>query len=287
LRRNGAKFLKNTLRTLPFLLSLSAGLSYCSRTASVEQASASPKRIVSLVPSLTEVVYALGIPSRLVGVTTFCDYPPQVKEKPVVGDFLHPDPEKLASLKPAIILLTTPTQAQLAADLRAAGYRVAVFEDPATLEDVFAQIQALADTLGVGSRGRTLADSLRAGIAAIGTRESLSCYVEISDAPLLAAGASFLSDALERIGLYNVFSDRRGYPAIDPEEVLKREPQAVLLLYPNASSAKVASRMGWAQIPAVRNRMVFANLPLDELMRPGPRLIRGLIETDSLIRHAR
>lgn len=242
---------------------------------------------MSLVPSITEIVYALGEDSKLVGVTTFCDYPPQVKEKSIVGDFLHPDPEKLKSLKPDIVLLTTPTQAQLASDLRASGYRVAVFEDPATLEGVFAQIQALADTLGVGSKGRKLADSLRASVAAIGARESLSCYVEISDAPLVAAGASYLSDALAHIGLSNIFSDRRGYPAIDPEEVAKREPQVVLLLYPNAFSAKVSSRIGWAKVPAVRERMVFSNLPLDALMRPGPRLIHALIETDSVIRHAR
>lgn len=239
------------------------------------------------MPSISETIYALGEDSKLIGVTTFCDYPPRVKEKPVVGDFLHPDPEKLESLKPDIILLTIPTQAQLASDLRAAGYRVAVFEDPATLEGVFAQIKALADTLGVGSKGRKLADSLRASILLIGERESLSCYVEISDAPLIAAGASYLSDALARIGLFNVFADRRGYPAIDPEEVQKHGPQVMLLLYPNASSAKVASRIGWSRIPASMNKMIFANLPLDELMRPGPRLIQALIETDSLIRNAR
>jgi len=239
------------------------------------------------VPSITETIYALDADARLVGVTTFCDYPLQVKSKPKVGDFLAPDPEKLKAAKPDIILLATPTQAQLASDLRAAGYRVAVFEDPATLGGLFNQIEALADTLGIAPKGKKLADSLRTSLREIGTRESLFVYVEISDAPLIAVGASYLSDALERIGLYNVFADRRGYPAVDPEEVLTREPQVMLLLYPNASSTKVSSRVGWSQIPAIRNQKVFSKLPLDALMRPGPRLIKALVTTDSVVRHAR
>lgn len=239
------------------------------------------------MPSLTETLYALGAEERLVGVTTYCDYPSEVRQKPKVGDFLAPDPEKLSVMKPDIILLTTPAQAQLASDLRSAGYRVAVFEDPTTLEGVFEQIQALADTLGVSRRGKVLTDSLYEILHGIGRRDSLSCYIEISEAPLVAAGESYLSDALTRIGLYNVFSDRTGYPAIDPEEVVKRSPEVVLLLYPNASASKTSSRLSWSRVPAVRNRMVFDSLPLDELLRPGPRLLEGLIITDSIMRHAK
>ena len=244
--------------------------------------------MISLVPSLTEIAYALEAEDRLVGVTTYCDYPPEVKEKKKVGDFLSPDPERLRALNPDLVLLATPTQAQLARDLRAAGFRIAIFEDPIDLDGVFAQIQSLADTLGISDRGKELVDSLKSELKKIERRSELSTYIEISEEPLISVGGgSYLTDAFERIGLRNIFSDiSQGYPVIDPEEVVARSPEVILLLYPNADRRNVQKRIGWSRIPAIASNAVFDSLPIDELMRPGPRLIRGLIITDSLVRNA-
>ncbi|MCK4333288.1 ABC transporter substrate-binding protein [candidate division WOR-3 bacterium] len=288
--------MKNIARL--FLCALALSASFCSRNTprntprntrnTPYKSNGEPHRVISLVPSLTEITYALGAEDRLVGVTTYCDYPPEVKEKKKVGDFLSPDPERLRLLKPDLILLATPTQAQLARDLKAAGFRVAVFTDPRNLEGVFAQIQALADTLGVSDRGEELVDSLKSELKGIEKDKELSIYIEISEEPLISVGGgSYLTDAFEHIGLVNVFSDlSQGYPVIDPEEVVVRSPEIILLLYPNADRRNVQKRIGWSGIPAISRSVVFDSLPVDELMRPGPRLIRGLQITDSIVRHA-
>ncbi|NLI99002.1 ABC transporter substrate-binding protein [bacterium] len=280
---NGAKFIKSTQGILLFLLALS--LSSCFPSGR-QKSEGHPKRIVSLVPSLTEIVYALGAESRLAGVTTFCDYPKDALTKPTVGDFLSPDPEKLEALKPDLILVTTPTQSQLAVSLKTMGYRVAVFRDPSSIKEMLEQIESLADTVGVHEKGKRLADSLRRELASIEKRETVSVYVEISSSPLITVGKTYITDGLEKIGLRNVFSEREGYPAIDQEEVIKRSPRVILLLYPGASRESVLSRIGWSGIPAVRERLVFDSLPLDEMMRPGPRFVGALVKTDSIVTHA-
>lgn len=239
------------------------------------------------MPSLTEVVYALEAEDKLVGVSNYCDFPPGVGEKKKVGDLISPNQERLLVLKPDIILLSSPTQTQLATDLRNAGFRVALFPDPADLNEVFTQIQALADTLGLSQKGEALLDSLKAELASIQSEESLSVYIEISGDPLMSIGeGSYLDDAFTHIGLYNIFSDKKqGYPVVSPEQVLIRLPEVVIFLYPGGTEL-AAQRVGWAGLPAVKNGLVLDSLPFNELLRPGPRLIHALVVTDSLIENA-
>ncbi|MBN2380727.1 ABC transporter substrate-binding protein [candidate division WOR-3 bacterium] len=238
------------------------------------------------MPSLTEIVYALEEEDRLIGVSNYCDYPPQAAQKEHVGDLISIDQERLIILNPDIILLSSPTQTQLAQDLKNAGFRIAMFPDPGDLEGVFAQIQSLADTLGVHQKGKLLVDSLRQVLSSIQAAESLSVYIEISNEPLMTVGSgSFLTDAFRRIGLYNIFADNpSGYTVISPEEVLSRSPQVIVFLYPGAAAA---ARIGWSNLPAVKAYLVFDSLPLDELQRPGPRLIAAIAQVSSIIHNAR
>lgn len=287
--------MKNILRIPLCALALSA--SFCARNTPRNPSSHKTshktndtlQRVISLVPSITEILYALEAQDRLVAVTSYCDYPPEVEKKPEVGDFLSPDPERLRAFEPDLILLTTPTQAQLAKDLKAAGFRTAVFADPTDVSGVFAQIQAVADTLGVGDRGKALLDILKEKLSALQGADTFTTYAEISAEPLVSVGgASYLSDAFSRIGLLNIFSEStRAYPVVDPEQVITSSPQVILLLYPNSNAEDVQNRLGWNNIPAVKNGMVFDSLPVDELMRPGPRLIKGLENTLTIISNAR
>lgn len=279
--------MKTTVSVL--LCVLVSGVSFTCRTPKSEGLGKKiPRRVVSLVPSLTEIVYALDADDLLAGVTTYCDYPQQAKKKPKVGDFLFPDPEKLTGLEPDLVLLTSPTQVQLAQDLKAAGFRVAVFADPVDLEDVFIQIQSLADTLGVSGKGKELVDSLRSELDRIKPSRSRRTYVEISAEPLVTVGSrSYLTDAFSLIGLVNVFGDhKQPYPVIDPEQVVKLKPDVALLVYPGADRMEFSQRLGWSAIPAVETGQVYDKLPVDELMRPGPRLIKALITVDSVVSHA-
>lgn len=239
------------------------------------------------MPSLTEIVYAVGAEEKLYGVTNYCNYPPQVSEKSKVGDLVAPHPEVLLSLEPDLVLLSSPTQAQLALDLANSGLRVALFPDPTDLDGVFAQIQAVADTMGYSARGAELVDSLRAELAAIQSDDSLSVYIEMSADPLMTIGnTSYLNDALAYIGLYNIFADKKqAYPVISAEQVISRSPQVILFLYPQTGQGP-SRRLGWSELPAVKKKLVYDELPYDELLRPGPRLISGLKTLDSLIREA-
>ncbi|MBD3285269.1 ABC transporter substrate-binding protein [candidate division WOR-3 bacterium] len=281
--------MKITVRILLCVLASSGSfLSGCSsRRVSGVQKGDEPARIVSLMPSLTEITFALGEGGRLAGVSNYCDYPPQVKDIPKAGDLINVNLERLVLLAPDMILLSSPTQTHLAGELAKSGFRTAMFPDPTDLEGVFTQIQALADTLGVPDKGRMLVDSLKQELASIPAIDSLSLYLEISSDPLMTVDdGSYLTDAFAELGLYNIFSDySKGYAVISPEKVVIRSPQVIFFLYPDAVKS-ASGRMGWGDLPAVREGLVFDDLPVDELLRPGPRLIGALKTTSSIIRDA-
>lgn len=239
------------------------------------------------MPSLTEICYAVGAEDKLIGVSQYCDYPPQVSRKEILGDMVSVNLEKLSILKPDIILLSSPTQGQLSVDLHNAGFRVALFPDPQNLDDVMNQIQSVADTLGFHRQGKNLVDSLLQELAEMESGESLSVYIELAADPLMTiGGTSFITGSLNHIGLYNIFADKKtGYPVISPEQVLARAPQVVLFLYPDAGS-QIPSRIGWEELPASRSGLIFDDLPVDELLRPGPRLPHALHIIDSLVKNA-
>ncbi len=285
--------MKTILRKLQFILALSASFLvhlHCSASSgkAVAESAKQPEKIISLVPSVTEIIFALNEDKKLVGVSTYCDYPDKAKKITKAGDMTSPDLEKIRELQPDLIILTSPVQKQLAKDLQNLGFNILLLDDPKDIDGVLKQIQDVADALGAEKKGRLLTDSLRNVLSLIKRTDSIPAYIELSDDPLVTVGnQSFITHALSYIGLVSIFCQSpQGYPIVNCEEIVMRSPKVVLLLYQQASCDEFKNRIGFSQLRAIKDDRVYDSLPIDELMRPAPRLVHGLIVVDSIVHYA-
>lgn len=245
-------------------------------SCSVKPSDKSRVRVVSLAPSLTEIVYALRRADDLVGVTSFCDYPIEAKQKYRVGDFSNPSLERIVALKPDLVLVNLPEQNRIKNELEKLKIRI-FNSSPATVEDIIKDVQAIGQLLYVRGRGDSLADSLRNELILLGREpitNSPNIYLEISSQPLVSVGStSYINDMLERAGGRNVFADLRvAYPVVSQEELIRRNPDLMFILH----KAGMGQRLGWQNIRAVREDHVYYDLDPDLIFRPGPRIIEGI-----------
>jgi iron complex transport system substrate-binding protein len=242
-------------------------------------------RVVSLVPSVTEVIFALGAESLLVGNTTECDYPEAAKRVPKVGDFVVPDMERVLALSPGLVCLALPVHAAIAQRLGEAGIATYV-SNPTDIDGVFAEIESLGGRLGRRRQADSLVASLRARLDSIPHRPyTPSVFVEISASPLMTAGrGTFVNELLSRAGGVNCFDDSDiPWLVVEPEAVVARNPAVILILHPEARAADVARRVGWDAISAVQSGRVYDGLDEDLLLRPGPRIVDGIRLLDDVL----
>lgn len=254
----------------------------------------SAQRIVSLTPSVTEILFALGAAERLCGVSRQCDYPVAAKLKPKVGDFNRPDAKALESLKPDLVLFTGYVQPEALQALQEAGVRARVL--PArTVADVIAAIGELGAVTERQETARRLADELAGGIARVCARVARisrttvpSVYMEV-DGPdrLYTVGtSSFMHDALTIAGGRNVFDARQeAYFEVTGRAVADAAPAVILIDHPFQYRGGVARRPGWSTIPAVQSGRVYDSTDFDMILlnRPGPRLVHALEEVSRLL----
>jgi len=236
-------------------------------------------RVVSLVPSVTEIIYAVGAGKALVGNTNQCDFPEAAKGVYKVGDFMSPDLERIVALRPGLVLLTLPMHRQLLDKLTEMKIPVYVSR-PADIKAVFHEIDTLSRLLGGRTAGESLVAGLQRRLDSVPVfSDTPRVYVEISGTPLMTAGGgTFINELLSRAGGRNVFaSSVQEYPVVDPEAVLEADPEVILLLHPDMSASDVAKRVGWGNISAVRQRRVYDRMDEDLLFRPGPRIVDGVV----------
>ncbi len=233
-------------------------------------------RIVSLVPSVTEIIYALGKGNLLVGNTIYCNYPEEAKRVYKVGDFLNPSLERILLLKPNIVFLTLPTQKIIQEKLEL--LKIKTFaSSPKDFSSLLQEIKEIARILGAEKEGESLAQYLFNEVAKVNF-SPLKVYLEISLQPFVSVGKnSFLSDILEKRGLKNIFSDiAEEYPIVKIEEIRKRDPEVIIILHPLAKKADVEKRIGFESIKAVKEGKIIDDLNPDLFLRPGPRIVEGL-----------
>jgi iron complex transport system substrate-binding protein len=242
---------------------------------------ASPRRVVSLAPSLTDMVTALGEAGRLAGVTRYDDAP-EVKGLPRVGGFLDPSPEAVLALRPDLVLWLADGGA-FPAVRRIAALGVAVLAVPVVdVADVLACARLVGAALGNAAAGERLARSLEEAILRTSRRAAalprVRVLMVVGREPLVVAGPGSYPDALLRIaGGANVAEGDRPWPIYPLEKAVAANPDLVL----DAAANEPAEGMArLAAIPAVRAGRV-ARLPNDDALRPGPRLVRAL---DQLLR---
>jgi len=242
------------------------------------------RRVVSLAPSMTESVYALGLDELLVGDTDYCDYPEAATRKTRVGGATNPNIEIVASLKPDVVLLTKSLNrletVQALERLGIAAYAT----DPHTVDDIRTSVRRLGDVLGNAAAGESLDARLRAQEDLL--REKLrsraakrALFVVWTD-PLISVGQhTFIADALQHAGAVSVVDSRQDWPQMSLEEMVRLQPD-VLVFASNHSEAvardvdALARRPGWDALEAVKQRR-FAVIS-DAVNRPAPRLFAAM-----------
>jgi iron complex transport system substrate-binding protein len=238
-------------------------------------------RVVSLAPANTEIVYALGLFGRIVGVTTFDDYPAAVKDVAKVGDFQTPNIEAVASQSPDVVLVTGGVQEGVIAKLEATGAKVVVV-DPRNIGGVFHAIGLVASILGVPEKGDSVVAGMKTDLAAIkaklGASDPVKSFIEIGWNPLYTAGSgTLLDDLLTQAGGANIVSEK-GYVGYSVEQLVQDQPEAYVGTQSSIGSvAALAKRPGYSALDAVKAGRVYV-LTDDLVSRPGPRVVDGVRE---------
>ena len=234
-----------------------------------------PQRVLTLSPSMTETVCALGACGRLVGTDRYSNWPASVVALPKLGGLDDAQIERIAALKPDLVLAATSTRA--VDRLESLGLRVLALE-PRSLADTQGVVDRVALALGDAAAGpalwRQLVQRIDAAAARVPARwRGQSVYFEVASVPFAAGASSFIGELLARLGLTNIVPAAMGpFPQLSPEFVLRAQPQ--LVMASTANLADMPGRPGWPQLRALQSgaRCGFAPAPYDALMRAGPRL---------------
>ncbi len=235
---------------------------------------AAPQRIVSVLPSLTETVCALGQCQRLVGVDRYSNWPERVKLLPQVGRGLDPDIESIVALRPDVVLIASSTRA--AERLESLGLKVFVCE-PKTHKDVQRAIITLGRLLDVPDAQKlwlAIDADMQAAAHSLPERvRGKRVYFEVNREPYGAGPSSFIGETLTRLGVKNILPAAIGpFPKINPEFVVRANPDVIMVGARGFEG--MTDRPGWSNIRAIREDglCVFALDQSDVMVRAGPRM---------------
>jgi iron complex transport system substrate-binding protein len=236
-----------------------------------------PQRIVSLLPSLTETVCALGHCARLVGVDRYSNYPRSVTRLAQVGGGLDPNIEGIVALRPDVVLVASSSRA--ADRLRSLGIPVVALE-PKTHADVKRVIHTLGRLLEVADADKVWRDieaALQAAALSLPPKaRGLRVYFEVSPSPHAAGESSFIGETLTRLGAKNIVPAAMGpFPKLNPEYIVRADPD--LIMVGDSNFLAMESRPGWSEMRAIKGGRVcvFSAGESDNLVRPGPRMAEG------------
>jgi len=250
-----------------------------------------PQRIVSLDPSITEILFALGLNNEVVGVTDYCDYPEEARSKSKVGGYLDPNIEATALLEPELVVTTLKTDTpRLIQQLENFGIKVFVL-DPQKIEDILENISSLAKLTYREERAKQLVGTFKEKLNEVKRKvDGISrpgVFLEMGADPLISVGpGSFANDLIEIAGGRNVASQSSSrYSRYTLEEILLADPEVIIICSMVPDDPCLAQKRWWKRwtnMSAVRNGRIYvveANL----ITRPGPRMIEGLMEIAKVI----
>jgi len=241
-------------------------------------------RIVSLAPSLTETVYALGLQDHLVGDTDYCDYPVDAQKKTKVGGGINPSLEQIAALHPDIVLVTKAfNRLETVHSLDSLGI-AAYATDPHTVEEIITSSKKLSDVLGVPEAGASVAGDLQRRLAdlqkRLGTLPLKRVLFVVWTQPLISVGKdTFIADALRRAGAVSIVDSEQDWPQVSLEEVAHLQPDFLVFADSHSDSASSSVEMlatlpGWSIVEAVSKRRVA--VISDAVNRPAPRIVSAI-----------
>ncbi len=253
--------------------------------------SAPPERIVSLAPSVTEILYAIGLEDKIAGVTNFCDYPPQAKKKPKIGGMSNPSLEAIISMKPDIVVMTTDgNPKEIEERLRGLGIKTYIFK-ARQLSELPQGIRDMGMALCVEEKAKTLAEDIENKIknSTLNTQHSTlkkKALFIVWPEPLLVAGpGTAIDDVIQLLGWENIASDTGvKYPKYSVEEVIRRSPDVILIGNSMGVNTKELSKgllKKLGMLEAIKKGSVYYTG--DALYRLGPRIIEGIEEMEGYL----
>lgn len=247
------------------------------------------KRIISLIPSNTEILYELGLGDKVVGVSTVDDYPKEVKDKKKFDAFKL-DTEALMKAKPDLILAHESNKSTQEKDLKKltdAGVKVVYIDDANSIDEMYKTFKQVGKVTGKEKEADKLVDKVKKDIENVKKdipedKQGKQVFMEISSQPdIYTSGKNtFYDDMLTSIKAKNVFHDEEGWIKTDKESILKRNPDVMITTSGQSEDEYKKlnnNRDGFDQVNAVKNNSVYA-LNADKISRPGPRLAEGLEE---------
>jgi len=249
-----------------------------------------PERIVSLAPSNTEILFALGLENRVVGVTKYCNYPPKIKDFKksgrivVIGGYKDPDVEKIISLSPDLVLASKIQSDSTIPELESAGI-TAFAIDPNNLSSVLQSIEKVGKITGRDAEASELVRNMESRINSVSEKvnplERKRVFYLLWHDPLQTAGAGTVQDEIIEIaGGANIFHDLSGYPLIDPEAIVQKNPEIIITGV--GTGEKRNDSLNWAKAEdsinetAAREGNRIYQIQGDLVTRAGPRIVDAL-----------
>jgi len=247
---------------------------------------APPQRIISLAPSITEILFALGVGDRVVGVSTYCDYPPEAARIDRIGTFLQPNVERILAKRPDLVIgVPSPGNRAPVERLEGFGLRVLIV-DPQRVADILAAIHTIADAVGVPSQGERLVARIQDEMGAVTARldgaPTVSVLMLVGRSPFVAAGTGTYQDELIALarGANLAAPTGEAWPTVNLEFIVAHAPQVIIDASMGSEEAtdRAGSLAFWSTfptIPAVRDHRLYG-FRAYELLRPGPRVAQSL-----------
>jgi iron complex transport system substrate-binding protein len=241
-------------------------------------------RIVSLAPSLTETVYALGLQDHLVGDTEYCDYPADAQKKTKVGGGISPSLEVIAALHPDLVLVTKSfNRLETVHSLDNLGIS-SYATDPHTLEEIIASSKKLSDVLGVPEAGASVAADMQRRLAdlqkRLGVLPPKRVLFVVWTQPLISVGKdTFIADALRHAGAVSIVDAEQYWPQVSLEEVARLQPDFLVFSASHSDTVSpavdvLAALPGWSIVEAVSNRRIA--VISEAVNRPAPRIVSAI-----------
>jgi iron complex transport system substrate-binding protein len=247
---------------------------------------AKPEKIVSLIPSNTEIAFALGLGEQVVGVSDFDNYPEEAQAKEKIGG-MEINIEKIISLQPNLVLAHASAMngTEGLQQLRDAGLTVLVINEAQKFEQIYDSIAMIGKATGENKKADELIKSMQDKLAEIKAKaaeikEKKKVFVEVSPAPeVFTTGKNtFMDDMITLINAENIANDQEGWIKIDQEVMIERNPDVIITtygFYTENAAEQVLSRQGWENVNAIKNKQVI-DVDSDRVTRSGPRIVEGV-----------
>lgn len=250
-----------------------------------------PEKIISLIPSNTEIAFALGLGDEVVGVSDYDNYPKETADIAKIGGSEF-NVEKIISLKPDLVLAhasSAHNATEGLQQLRDAGIDVVVVNNATDFAGVYESINTIGKATGVTEEANELVEDMKEKMtdikekaAKIAEKDQKSVYVEVSGEPSIYTTGknTFMQEMLDTINAQNVVTEE-GWIQVDQEAIIKKNPDVIITTYGSYATEdpvkKLLSRKGWEDVTAVKEKAV-ADVDSDTVTRPGPRLVEGVEE---------